>query len=210
MRWIITLGTVAAFGTLTAILWNTEGRSILERFTPLEPEPVKSERIDIDTLVKMSDPQLMDEIAAKSEEQDVDRTELATFTTGRSLAFVGSEVDETDVAQAMHQWDIRTSSTTAPVSTGPRFAGRTASTMQNTASGSRSGNRYNSDASDYKYVPRMQRFGLTNTNRYGRLNAFGKRSLFEGSRFGQQQREVDRLRAKHEQYVGGRTVVRKR
>ncbi len=209
MRWILTLGTVAALGTVTAILWNTEGRAILERFTPLEPKQIHSDRIDIDTLVKMSDPQLMDELVQASK-RNVDNTELATFSTGHSHAFIGGGIDDKEVAEAMKQWDFRTSTNSASGNIGPQFAGRTASNTRSSHTGPSSSNNAYSTANDYKYVPRMQRFGLNRTNRLGRVYNSGKRTLWERSRFGQQSREMDRLRAKRDQYQRGKTVVRSR
>lgn len=213
MRWIMTLGTVAGLAALTGILWNTEGRSLLEHLPFVEQEDlVTTDRIDIDTLVELTDPDVIESLVGTKQPQEIAQgPALTTYSSGTSHVFVGGDAEKAEVLEALWKWEQEMAMMRAAADNKPVFAGRTASSYGSTTSASaRPGASANSTQNDYKYIPRMQRFGLTSTNRFGRVNAFGKRSLWDRTRFGQQQREADRLRSKYEQHVGGQTVVKNR
>jgi hypothetical protein len=167
---------------------------------------VTTQRIDIDTLIALTDPRKIEALVGPMN-ADSESPALTTFTSGTSDVFVGGSADEAEVLEAMKNWDERVAIMKLHSEVKPVFAGRTASgNGSSTSSSSRSS--ANSSQNDYKYIPRMLRYGLTSTNRYGRVNAFGKRSLWERSRFGQQSRELNRLRSKYDQHVGGNVVSR--
>lgn len=209
MRLLTTLATIAGLGVLGTIVWQAEGPRLLETLHLDCFIPVTAERtMDVDTLVEMCQDdtfkkQLEWKVVAK-----IDRPAFATFGGDSTRAFVGGDASEAETHAAMQDWQRRIDTAFMSEASTPTTNKRQMSIRPSQARSNASKYSVNNSQNDYKRIPRMQRFGLTNLQRFGNLNPFGKRSLYNQTRFGQQQRELDRLRSRRDTHLNGKVVNR--
>ena len=209
MRWLTTIATIAGLGVLGHIVWKAEGPKLLEKLHLDGLLPAKAEpTIDVETLVEMCDGhslknELNWKVAAKLE-----RPAFATFGSINSRAFLGGGASEEETRAAMlafqHQIDSAVMAGERQDVTTPRgFA-----SIRPSQSGANSSTPQSTQNQDYKRIPRMLGYGLSHLQRFGGVNAFGQRDMIDQTRLGQQQRELDRLRARRDNYNKGKTVYR--
>lgn len=210
MRVLTTIATIAGLGILGNIVWQAEGPQLLEKLHLEHLIPATTERtMDVDTLVEMCQDDAFKNQLDWKVDAKLDRPAFATFGSVSGSAFVGGDATEAETRSAILDWQQRVDSATmsspsATTSPNKRHASIRPSQSRSNAS------KYsvNNSQDDYKRIPRMQRHSLTNLQRFGNLNPFGKRSLYNQTRFGQQQRELDRLRARRDTHLNGKVVNR--
>lgn len=206
MRWLTTLATVAGLGVLGHIMWNAQGPALLEKLhldflLPADAEP----SMDVETLIEMCQNDTFTKQLDWKVEAKLNRPAFASYgSVDTTRAFIGGDVTDAEARAAMTEFQNSIAlAAMGPATDDSSSTHRRASTQQKQPAHSQS----NQAQSDYKRIPRMQQYGLSNIVRYGSMNPFGKRTLFNQTRFAQQQSELDRLRGRRDNHVGGRVVV---
>lgn len=208
MRWLTTLATVTGLGVVGLMVWNAQGPQILEKLhltclLPAETTP----SMDVETLVEMCQNDALKNQLDWKVEAKLNRSAFANYTAATPRAFLGGDATDAEAQAAVHDFQRRLEiAQSSPFVSDDSAPVRRMSIRPSQPRTNASAYDPNNSQNDYKRIPRMQRFGLTNLQQFGNLNPFNTRTIFEQSRFAQQQREVDRLRARRDVHVGGRVV----
>lgn len=200
MRWTTPLITVISLAALTGIVWHARGSQLMETMH-WGADSNARESIPVTTLVEMCDGDLRDRLDWTFGEVETPRTAFVSHSTGAQVYLGNDAVSQEDAAEALDLFQQRLADANDSPIAGDGFIDLAPQHVGlrggDAADGGSSYGGY-SNVNDFKYIPRMQRFGLTRLYRFGRVDTLGGRDMFDRTRFGQQQRELERLRARRD------------
>jgi len=206
MRWTMPALTVASLAALAGMIMYAQGPQVLEALN-LRSDAEADRTIPVNLLAELSSPDVHKQLDWSFEKPALNQDASATHAPMSMHTFLNAgDVTDEEAEAAIADFQQRVvAARTAPMTTGgyvdhaPQHQGLNPQILES--------DRHTGAYTDYSYIPRMQRFGLTRTGRYNNVNALHGRDYVHRTRLGRQQRAMDQLRARVNRYGYGRGRV---